>query len=199
MTAVPPITIGELTNVPAPGGFIQASWAQDATNRILHRFATKAALDSGWSNASNGSQALTLDTYTRWIRRAGVWEPQWPRLVSYIQTAAATTTGTPVVDVPGCSVAIPLFTGHRYWVKGTVIFNQTVAAGLAYLYLCDNVNNQIWSAVVTHGVGEYNTVHVDSFYIPGVAQTVKLRFNATSGTVALYGNQSLLVIDYGPA
>jgi hypothetical protein len=71
LAANPPVTIGELTDVPAPGSAIASAWAQEVTNRIVHRFATKAALDA-WA-AANGSVGVTADNGV-WLRVAGAWQ-----------------------------------------------------------------------------------------------------------------------------
>lgn len=60
--AVPPVTIGELTDVPTPGSPIASAWAQEVTRRAVHRFATKAALDAGWPAATAGNAALAITT-----------------------------------------------------------------------------------------------------------------------------------------
>lgn len=73
----PPITIGEMTNVPAPGSQIAAQWAQDASERVVHRYASKAALD-GWTSAPNGTLAVALDTNVVWQRRGNAWSQFTP-------------------------------------------------------------------------------------------------------------------------
>lgn len=69
MATNPPITIGELTDVPAPGSGVKSSWHQEITNRIPHRFATAAARNTSWPAATAGLGALsvTQDTQTVWI------------------------------------------------------------------------------------------------------------------------------------
>jgi hypothetical protein len=69
-----PITVGQLDNVPAPGDAIRSPWAQEISGYVVHPFASYAALTAGWSAPPNGSIAVTLDTGTLWIRRAGVWQ-----------------------------------------------------------------------------------------------------------------------------
>ena len=85
MALAPPVTIGELTNVPAPGSQIAAQWAQDATSRIVHRFANRTALEA-WA-APAGSFAVTLDDVTLFRRKGGAWS----RITPY--TASATGVG----------------------------------------------------------------------------------------------------------
>lgn len=55
LAAVPPITIGELIDVPTPGSSIVSPWTQEVSNRIIHRFATTTAMNA-WA-AANGSIA----------------------------------------------------------------------------------------------------------------------------------------------
>lgn len=69
--AVPPITVGELTNVPAPGSPIAAQWAQDVSSRVVQRFPTKAALDA-WVPA-NGARGYTLDANVEYVRVSAGW------------------------------------------------------------------------------------------------------------------------------
>jgi hypothetical protein len=72
MATNPPITIGELTDVPAPGSGVGSAYHQEVTNRITHRLATKAALDA-WA-AANGSMAFTIDKQRLWLRSGGAWK-----------------------------------------------------------------------------------------------------------------------------
>lgn len=65
-------TIGELTNVPQPGAGVASQWAQDATNRVQHRFASKAALDA-WGSALVGTRAVTTNDGLSYQRVTGGW------------------------------------------------------------------------------------------------------------------------------
>jgi hypothetical protein len=75
LAAVPPIRIGEITDVPTPGSPIASAWSQEVTNRITQRFAPVAARYSQWpaATAGNGAVCVTLDTYTRWLSNGTVW------------------------------------------------------------------------------------------------------------------------------
>jgi len=68
-----PITIGELTDVPAPNSPINAQFHQETANRIVHRFAT-LALMNGWA-AGNGALAWCAETTLHYGRVGGVWVP----------------------------------------------------------------------------------------------------------------------------
>jgi hypothetical protein len=73
--AVPPVTIGELTDVPAPGAPVASQWATEVTRRSVHRFATVAARDTAYPAASAGPGAvcITLDTGTVWVVFGATW------------------------------------------------------------------------------------------------------------------------------
>jgi hypothetical protein len=90
--ANPPITIGELTDVPAPQSPISAQWAQEVTNRIQHRYASKAALD-GWATALVGTHAVTVNDGVVYQRVAA----GWARLTPW-QYAVVGAGGTWVAD-----------------------------------------------------------------------------------------------------
>lgn len=69
--AANPITVGELTDVPAPQSPVNAQFHQEVANRIVHRFPNAAAMNA-WA-AANGSLAFTTDSGTLHERRAGAW------------------------------------------------------------------------------------------------------------------------------
>jgi hypothetical protein len=73
----PPITIGELVDVPAPGSGIKSAWSQEVTRRSIHRFATVAERDAKYpaAGAGNGAVCITLDTGTVWAVLFGAWTP----------------------------------------------------------------------------------------------------------------------------
>jgi hypothetical protein len=74
-------TIGELTNVPQPGTPVASLWAQDTTNRIRHRYPSKAALD-GWTLALVGTVAVTTDNGIVYQRVGAGWARVTPRFGS---------------------------------------------------------------------------------------------------------------------
>jgi len=73
---VPPIQLGSLSNVPAPGSQIAAQWAQDVTGLGVHRFVNVAARDAAYSPAAagNGASCITLDTQTVWVSNGTTWQ-----------------------------------------------------------------------------------------------------------------------------
>lgn len=54
----PPIPIGELTNVPAPGSRVNADFHQAIANRVIQRFATFQERDNKWPAATAGNGAM---------------------------------------------------------------------------------------------------------------------------------------------
>lgn len=91
MATNPPVTIGEITTVPAPGSGVTSAYHQTVTNRVLHRFATAAAMTAAWppATAGKGAHAYTLDTNTMWVcDGAG-----WVRLSEPLQTFTPTFVG----------------------------------------------------------------------------------------------------------
>jgi hypothetical protein len=94
-----PITVGELTDVPAAGSNVAANFHQEVANRVVQRFANFAALNA-WA-AGDGSQGYTVDTRRVWLRVAGAWRPfagSMPRFRLNMTNGLtlAPTTGTPV-------------------------------------------------------------------------------------------------------
>lgn len=67
----PPVTIGSLTNVPAAGSQLSASWAQDASSLVVHRFANATLLTA--YAAANGSLAIATDSCIVYERVGGAW------------------------------------------------------------------------------------------------------------------------------
>ncbi len=70
----PPITIGELVDVPAYDSPIASPWAQETTRRIVHRFASTAERDAKYPAAGAGVGAmcevaatLYISDGTRWV------------------------------------------------------------------------------------------------------------------------------------
>jgi hypothetical protein len=77
LALVPPITIGELTDVPAPGSQLAAQWAQEVSARVIHHFPSYTAL-AGWATAPLGSRAITLDDSLEWRKAAAGWSQVTP-------------------------------------------------------------------------------------------------------------------------
>jgi hypothetical protein len=144
--AAPPVTIGELADVPAPGSPIASAWSQEVTNRIVHRFATTAAMNA-WA-AANGSIACVLTAtpgLEQWFVRSkstwqqfagalpfGVYSPQGPTTITegtnfkLTWSAAAGSTIPLAGDLQ--SATIP--TRGWYRIDYDVIYNIPPNAGI---------------------------------------------------------------------
>lgn len=72
---VPPITMGELTDVPTPGSAIASTWAQEVTNRIRHRFTSVADRDTRWpaAAAGRGAMCITTNDNMTWTSTGTAW------------------------------------------------------------------------------------------------------------------------------
>lgn len=108
--AVPPMTIGELANVPVPGSAIAAQWAQDVSSRVVQRFPNGAAI-TAWA-APVGTFAVTLDNGVLYRRVAA----GWARYTPY----SATQIGVPVAQGSAgagtftiATISIPADPGNR--------------------------------------------------------------------------------------
>jgi hypothetical protein len=73
--AAAPITIGELTDVPAPGSPIASQWAQEVTRRSLHRFASIAARDAAYPAAGAGQGAQCVVAQIVYVSNGANWLP----------------------------------------------------------------------------------------------------------------------------
>lgn len=95
MATNPPIAIGELVDVPAPGSGVKSAWSQEVTNRIVHRFATAAARDAQWpaATAGRGAVCVTLDTDTPWQVALRAAVPTWVPFGSTPWVAPTFTNG----------------------------------------------------------------------------------------------------------
>jgi hypothetical protein len=143
LALVPPITIGELTDVPAPGSQIAANWAQEVSARIIHRFANKAAIDA-WSTAPNGARAVQLDSHVEWRRVTGGWSrvTPWTQTQAGTATPAGAATGTFTINTlaipadlgPRSMVASCYVKVDRYTPNGTVAIRLLVNGGTVSQY-----------------------------------------------------------------
>ena len=80
-------------------------------------FPTKAALDTGWPTAPNGSMAITLQDQGSWLRVGGAWQSAPPPHI--FPTKAALDAGWPAATAPEGAIAITLDT-KSFWQKDSV-------------------------------------------------------------------------------
>jgi len=130
---VPPITIGELTDVPTVGSSIASQWAQEVSNRAIHRFATKTLLD-GWA-AADGSFGYVSGEHRWYMRDGGAWtRTGWGTVAGRTIFDASATVGAAIGQ--GSLVPIVWTTettdSDGFGAGGSAI---TIPAGLGGLYL----------------------------------------------------------------
>jgi hypothetical protein len=89
--ANPPITIGAFANVPAPGSAILSAWSQDVTRRVIHGFATVAAMKA-WA-AADGSYA-SVPGIGQFERINSQWVTSTRRLINKTTDASGFVTIT---------------------------------------------------------------------------------------------------------
>lgn len=185
--AVPPITIGDLTNVPAPGSPIAAQWAQDASTRVVHVFASKAAIDA-WTTAPNGCYAHDTGTGVLWYRIAGVWSQFTPWHATGIGIAAAAgqvvVASLTIPADPGprtvsatCHLSLALFYGNQCYVELLVDNVQVAIANIPKtINLTGTGVNTQWNVCLA---GNYN--------LPtGRAINVQTRVSPDVNTIGVY-------------
>jgi len=166
--AVPPVTIGELTDVPAPGSPIASQWAQEVSHRVIQRFANKAALDA-WA-AGNGAMAITLDNGVLYKRVTGGWS----RFTS-ISGAAVGIGGSPVAGmVTIATITIPSDPGSRAGVLSAHCMLGVGAGGGDFQLLLDGSIQVTWRLLANQQQVAALTAHVNNI-TPGVAHTVTTR------------------------
>ncbi len=73
LLAAPPVTIGELTDVPAPGSPVASPWAQEVTRRAVHRFPDAATRDAKYPAATAGVGAVCTVAGTLYTSNGTVW------------------------------------------------------------------------------------------------------------------------------
>lgn len=183
------------------GNIIDDAWGNEIRDRTLQVFATAAERDSQWATAPDGSTCITVDTYARWIRRAGAWEPMWPRVVGYANPAApGGTFGSTAVDVTGATVSVPLYPGHRYQIFGQIcVLNQAAGNTVFNIYITDAANTIITGPANHAAPGFYSTLVAVGAAIPTVATSFKLRCASSAGNGAHAVSPFISVVDYGPA
>lgn len=120
MATNPPITIGELADVPAPGSGVKSQWCQEITNRIHHRFATPAARTAAFAAPNpvavkgQASYLATNDKTegpeyfngTTWRKP---WNEPWGVLASAIVAVDQAGFGSALSPINGMTVpAVPV-------------------------------------------------------------------------------------------
>jgi len=127
--AAPPITIGELSNVPAPDSPLAAQWAQDVSSRIVQRFANKAALNT-WA-APTGAHAVTLDNGVLWRRIS----TGWTQVTPWTGQAGGVAVNGVAATYQIASLTIPTDPGPRIAHVSCVLRVDVFSSTTAYVHL----------------------------------------------------------------
>lgn len=104
--ANPPVTIGELTDVPAPGSPIASYWGQEVTRRIVHRFPDAATRDAQYPAAAAGYGAVCAVWNVPYISDGSTWS-QLAFAYEIAGLANAINDLTEKTRRMGCQVASP--------------------------------------------------------------------------------------------
>lgn len=104
MATNPPITLGELTDVPAPGSGVKSAWCQEVTARIHHRFGTYAARTAAFTApnpvAVNGTPSFITSAdvnngpeYFNGVAWRKPWNMPWGVVTSQSDQGQIATSG----------------------------------------------------------------------------------------------------------
>lgn len=114
-----PITIGELVDVPSPLSLLASPWAQDVSERVVHRFGSTAELAT-WNYAPDGSVAyVTGATQALYVRKSGAWVTVLPASTT-TAWVNATMTGTWVNFGGGNQVAQYRMVADIVYIRGLI-------------------------------------------------------------------------------
>jgi hypothetical protein len=99
----PPISWGELHDVPAPGSSIASPWAQDVTHRIAHRFATTTDRDTNYpaGGAGGGAVCYVAATAAMYMSDGSIWHQLARQAAADTITAATRRMGCEVGGAAG--------------------------------------------------------------------------------------------------
>lgn len=127
LAANPPVTIGELTDVPAPGSPIVSPWAQQISARIVHRFATLAARNAATGYQVRGAVCMVDDclfvhTGAEWIQPGAAFTIVLPQMLN--------VTGAAIIINSGFTFPGP---NRRYLVSINASLFKGAAAGTVNL------------------------------------------------------------------
>jgi hypothetical protein len=205
LAANPPVTIGELTDVPAPGSPIASAWAQEVTNRIVHRFPTTAALNA-WAAAPGSRAYVTADDrfYARVAGPPAAWVREGPTAIALINlTNSNQTLTTAPLDL--CSpLPFTVVAGHIYSARCWAVLGNVSVAALATLTLTDAAGALIrQSQASCTVVGAYTSIMLEDVWTAGANATLqrKVRASLSAGSGAYVGGTSmngvLIISDLG--
>jgi hypothetical protein len=211
--ANPPIIVGELVDVPAPGSSVLSAFHVEVANRVVQRFATVTDRDTKWpaATAGKGAVAVVLSNLGVYVSDGAAWQAFGP--MGYVAHAAAvtpfTTTGThTTAQDSGMSVTVTE-PANRRW-KITVAANPYAVAPAAILLTLVRAGVTVHEWAVPAAAVDNATSHGSTFvrFVPstaggiGIVYKLQLRSAAASAVID-YGSaitpRLLLIEDVGPA
>jgi hypothetical protein len=207
--AVPPITIGELTDVPAPGSPIASQWTQEVSGRIFHRFATAAARNAAFTTPPKGTASyLQTNNNTEgpefWdgVSWRKAWNMPWGVLGSALKTGDQTGFGTSIADISGLSLTVPGVPAIRQ-LKISLFVNFVATTGYGQFFITDAANVAVQTGAMNQA-GITQSLHLTVVVATVVTGSItyKARCNTGTGNMDVKGSAvapSLIVIeDLGP-
>jgi len=209
--ANPPITVGELVDVPAPESPVNAQFHQEVAHRIIHRFATVPTKNT-WA-AANGSMAFVTATGTHYLRQGGAWvalalQSAVDAANANIVTTNATIAtyaqgiinrvvgtdiygvGTTVTAIPGASITWTADPARWYRTVAEIgAFRQATASGRGFAYILDSGSTQLRTANASQPVNEYASLHLEVVEsgLSG-STTRRLAVSASGGVIDVFNN-----------
>jgi len=201
MATNPPITIGSLANVPAPGSAVNSAYHQSIANRVVHRFADVATRNTQWpaATAGPGAVCITLDTGTLWQVVGAAWVRAGAGQAAFFQAPATDQTGIGAAAVSlSMAATFAAIAGHRY--KITVVLLTNVSTNTLRRFFIDRDGTQIFIGLFTLA-GGFQTIVYQAYDSPAAgSHTYSLRALSDTGTVTISHSLqpgTLLVEDVG--
>lgn len=214
MATNPPVQIGELLDVPAPGSGVKSAWCQEITNRIHHRFATPAARATafpapqvGQASYLTAADASHGPEYWDGVAWRKPWNVPWGVMGSSTIVTDQVGIGTVGVDMTGFAIPFTAVAGRLYRVDFLADFNSATggAGGSHIIRLFDGVTGLgiVW---ISGGMTANESRMATGFRTVSLtagAHTLKLQANTNSGYTLTIVNSTVngqfLVSDAGPS
>jgi hypothetical protein len=208
----PPIVIGELADVPAPGSGVKSAWCQEVTNRIHHRFATPAARATafpapaiGQASYLTAADATQGPEYFDGIAWRKPWNLPWGLVAPpAVMNVDATNFGATLLDIPGATITFPVIAG-RWYEASWVISTTNTAGGIQTFYISMDGAQSI-ASYQSAATGQV-LLHSGSWYffggsVPAGSRVIKMRAQVAAGAMNMpFGsgmNGRFAIRDIGP-
>lgn len=207
--ATPPVTVGELVDVPAPGSPIASAWAQEVSNRIIHRFATTAAMNA-WTATDGARAVVTAAPFTEYRRIGGAWVVFEPArgIVAYVESVTNIPAGTftSLTDILSL-LTVNVVNGRQYLITGKLEVQSSVANDVVIVNISDGGNVQLNRVLVQLPVvNQGQSLLIEHNFTAAGSGTVGFKMRAArstgTGNISAIGQSTnamfLRVDDLGP-